>query len=570
MNSSTVGLLVKQLRFYARFIVTCLLLDRRGMVDTLVEELSNFINEYSTAVRGAGETQEWHLVLQEITLFMQADIPVTYKLGSVDFKAPPRRAIFSSRLAPAARSDPVVAANPLRLQSCVLVGCHQHQVKFSELTLDMYRMMYSLEREPSELSPQSSSIGVSSSSIPAQGAIGSVSGLNTTPRKGGKAALSGNPKKYLLYRPTVSQVLLYLASAQRELQDGGVLMLYISADGEAAKHSAGSGGFGSSTSTPMNSVVPPASPASVSTSSSSVPPSPMFPSAAYAAAASMNSSTSSLPGLLANTSLSSPEPYSYGGVRLKREDHATSIAKASAFVSSAAFYPADIVPFTRKPTFIIVDSDNSYSFLNIGTVFGAPLLVLASPQENPSDVLETSQAGGLLTYYLHDPLAAFLFTSNRSIGNISTFEQAHAKVTAISLAIEELLLASPDLRTPPTLFFLNNFLSNPHRYFLFRDPSSDLEACTTHIADPFCWNCFVPSTEAAVISQFIADPFMRMFLVRFCFAYYALRLRWGKELTSDCLPCSYPSMSPLILGNVAIVTEFRELAKILGVSALYP
>ena len=255
-KASVVSLYVKQLRFYARFIVTCLLLDRRQVVNTLVEELSNLINEYTTGIRGAGETQEWHLVLQEITLFLQADVTVSFK--GVDFKTPPRRTVFPTRSAPLTSGSSAA----LKLQSCILVGCHQHQVKFSELTLDMYRMMYCLEREPvtrsDPLSPGSAAVAGGQSG--AQGAL--------TPRSK-KPALT-NPKKYLLYRPTVSQVLLYLASAQRELNDNGVLLLYISADGEESK--------GENGATPSSTVLP-TSPASISNSSGSIPPSPLSISA---------------------------------------------------------------------------------------------------------------------------------------------------------------------------------------------------------------------------------------------------------------------------------------------------
>lgn len=41
-----------------------------------------------------------------------------------------------------------------------------------------------------------------------------------------------NPKKYLIYRPTNSQLLLHLASAAKELKENGVMLFYISADGE--------------------------------------------------------------------------------------------------------------------------------------------------------------------------------------------------------------------------------------------------------------------------------------------------------------------------------------------------
>jgi hypothetical protein len=456
-------LYVKQLRFYARFIVTCLLLDRRPVVNTLVEELSNLINEYSNIIRGAGETQEWHLVLQEITLFLQADVTVSFK--GVDFKAPPRRTLFPPR------SSPLVSISsiPLKLQSCILVGCHQHQVKFSELTLDMYRMMYCLEREPiaktDPLSPSASSSGQTGQSSQGVG----------TPRS--KRPALTNPKKYLLYRPTVSQVLLYLASAQRELYDNGVLLLYISADGEESK-----GENGSTASSPMV-TVPPTSPASISNSSSSIPPSPLSMAVSQGGnsssllgvqgltSSSIHSSTSSLPGYIGNIGYHNNDHYTTGGVRLRAESASPSVsrslfsssssaspsnaASASPFVSGSAFFPSDVTPFTRRPTFIIVDSDSSHSFLSIAPVFGAPLLVLVSPQETPVDLLDSSQAGSLFTYFLHDPLAAFLFCSNKSIAQHTLYSQVAAKLNATLLAIDELFSSSTDIRTFSEFFFIS-------------------------------------------------------------------------------------------------------------------
>ena len=40
------------------------------------------------------------------------------------------------------------------LQEVILVGARQEQVKFSELTLDMFRMLQTMEREAQEDMPQ--------------------------------------------------------------------------------------------------------------------------------------------------------------------------------------------------------------------------------------------------------------------------------------------------------------------------------------------------------------------------------------------------------------------------------
>lgn len=47
-----------------------------------------------------------------------------------------------------------------------------------------------------------------------------------------------NPHKYLLYKPTFSQLMVFLASGFKELPANGAMLLYISADGafSTSKH----------------------------------------------------------------------------------------------------------------------------------------------------------------------------------------------------------------------------------------------------------------------------------------------------------------------------------------------
>ncbi|KAJ8866266.1 hypothetical protein PR048_032109 [Dryococelus australis] len=75
-------------------------------------------------------------------------------------------------------------------------------------------------------------------------------------------------------------------------------------------------------------------------------------------------------------------------------------------------YPGDLHPFTRKPLFIIVDSDNSFVFQNIPRYFGQPLVVLMSPQDVPPVFQDQQHNGNLFTLFLHSPLTAFCFICN--------------------------------------------------------------------------------------------------------------------------------------------------------------
>lgn len=88
------------------------------------------------------------------------------------------------------------------------------QIKFSELSLDMYRMLQAVEREPS----------LSVDDGPRQGKDGNAEG---------EISQRENPHKYLLYKPTLSQLLTYLSSAFKDLPPHSVLMVYVSADAVA-------------------------------------------------------------------------------------------------------------------------------------------------------------------------------------------------------------------------------------------------------------------------------------------------------------------------------------------------
>ncbi len=142
---------------------------------------------------------------------------------------------------------------------------------------------------------------------------------------GGVVLKRENPHKYLLYKPTVSQFSVFLASGQRELPANGAMLLYLSGDG-----------------------------------CFSTKPAPEDPS------------------------------YDLGGVLLstKKEliDHLSMLnSKLKPHVKETnCLYPGDLTAFTRRPTFIVVDSDNSSAFSHIPRHFDQPLVVLMSPQEVPS------------------------------------------------------------------------------------------------------------------------------------------------------------------------------------------
>lgn len=131
----------------------------------------------------------------------------------------------------------------LSLQEIIIVGSACEQAKFSELTMDMFRMLQTLEREPSEtahMHPTGMHGCMSSSApqVPHDSSPATKMPYNDQFSKGGflengekRGQFRDNPHKYLLYKPSISQLLVFLSSGFKELPPGGALLLYMSADG---------------------------------------------------------------------------------------------------------------------------------------------------------------------------------------------------------------------------------------------------------------------------------------------------------------------------------------------------
>lgn len=132
--------------------MVCLLLARRRVVVELVDELTRLVDEYIKSLKPP-DAHEWHIVLQEITSFLQADTVILSPISiSTSANPPPKDEPYypPPRLDPNMRLLPAHVPFPLSgpsvtLQQVILVGNHSAQVKFSELTLEMFRMMLALE-----------------------------------------------------------------------------------------------------------------------------------------------------------------------------------------------------------------------------------------------------------------------------------------------------------------------------------------------------------------------------------------------------------------------------------------
>ncbi|EHB05021.1 Protein SCAI [Heterocephalus glaber] len=147
-------LVVKKLRYYARFIVVCLLLNKMDVVKDLVKELSDEIEDYTHRFNTEDQV-EWNLVLQEVAAFIEADPVMVLNDDNTIV-------ITSNRLAEtgAPLLEQGMIVGQLSLADALIIGNCNNQVKFSELTVDMFRMLQALEREPMNLASQMNKPGM--------------------------------------------------------------------------------------------------------------------------------------------------------------------------------------------------------------------------------------------------------------------------------------------------------------------------------------------------------------------------------------------------------------------------
>ncbi|XP_075885556.1 protein SCAI isoform X1 [Nelusetta ayraudi] len=366
-------LVVKKLRYYARYIVVCLLLNKMDLVKVLVKELSDEIEEYTQRFNTEDQL-EWNLVLQEVAAFVEAD-PVVVLSDSSSAVALSSQRLQEGSVPPLQQG---MVVGQLTLADSLIIGNCNNQVKFSELTIDMFRMLQALEREPVNLAAHTSKH------------------LATT-ESNEKPAKRENPHKYLLYKPTFSQLFTFLSASFKELPANSVLLIYLSATGVfPAGHSEYEGPY-------------------------------------------------DFGGVLTNTNRDMTN-----GEGVQKRNQAQK--------EMHCLHPGDLFPFTRKPLFVIVDSSNSASFKNFTNLFGQPLVCLLSPAVYPKSVPDQSQRGSLFTLFLYSPLLAFSSVCGLSSLTRGLWERAQELLHTIYRNIAQLLTQSRNIDQAFLQFFGDEFL----------------------------------------------------------------------------------------------------------------
>ncbi|KAB5556475.1 hypothetical protein DKX38_007384 [Salix brachista] len=436
-----VGVRFKELRFYARFLLVALILNKIDMVRLLAERFKTLVDDSKTNFRegicgiGNGELslsgeglrilmfwgdrmkikllilleiktlevgnkgvailkrlrplgkalaeelvslvvetnfKEWKLVVQEIFHFMEVDSAFT--------NVRPLRycALFDSHPSSHPYLARFHARKIIKFRDALLTSYHKNEVKFAELTLDTYRMMQCLEWEPSESLYQKRPVesvykkhpvelSENGTVIDHSGASGLID-INlaadlTDP------SLPSNPRKAVLYRPSVTYLLAVMATICEELPPESIMLIYLSASGKVAR------------------------------------------SNVFQVESSGESKKSSkdrvVSGAYSEQKIYALESHC-NGKRESSDYHDSCLwLGPRGNGGSNALYPCDIIPFTRRPLFLIIDSDNSHAFK---AERGEPAALLLSPLrpafKNPSAV-DTTHNGSQFTFFLTAPLQAF-------------------------------------------------------------------------------------------------------------------------------------------------------------------
>ncbi|KAJ4966052.1 hypothetical protein NE237_017901 [Protea cynaroides] len=465
----------KALRFYARFLIVSLLLNRSETVQTLLERFKALVDDSKASFR-ENSFKEWKQLVQEIVRFLKADIGFT--------NTRPLRycAMFDSHPTSLPYVARFHAKKVLKLQDALLMSYHWNEVKFIELTLDTFRMLQCLEWEPSgsffQKRPAELTNNGASDQSGASGVIDINLAMDVT-----DSTLLPNPKKTILYRPSVTRLISVLATLCEELPPESVLLLYISASGKAGQ-----------------------SPQMESSKA------PRIASNMKAVSQTSRDQYDSLPRA-PNHEKGDSSDYYRNSLWLGPRGSG----------GSNNLYPGDIIPFTRRPLFLIIDSDNSHAFKVVHSAergeTTALLLSPARPVYRSSAGADLTQNGSQFTFFLTSPLQAFCQLVGLSLSDTDA-DMYNRADSVLSTAFSE------------------------WEVILCKSTSLDL-----------------------VWAQVLSDPFLRRFILRFIFCRSVLSLfcHTGDDepYLPDCLPCLPDSLSS---SSEAVQPSVLQLAQTLGVA----
>uniref|UniRef100_A0A915IDN9 Uncharacterized protein n=1 Tax=Romanomermis culicivorax TaxID=13658 RepID=A0A915IDN9_ROMCU len=180
-------------------------------------ELNGEVDEFVHIYGSSEDELEWTVVINEALDFANADNCLSIvDMDTVTVVLSHRMSVFNC----ISSSDWNINGQ-LWLNQAIIIGSKLNQVKFSELTIDMYHILQTLEREISQETIK----------LMGQDSTSSSSPVLFDHIKGDNGQLKENPNKILLYKPTIETVFLCLSLSMKKQTMNSVVLLYLSADG---------------------------------------------------------------------------------------------------------------------------------------------------------------------------------------------------------------------------------------------------------------------------------------------------------------------------------------------------
>ncbi|CAN6466885.1 unnamed protein product [Victoria cruziana] len=479
-------LALKELRFLARFLVVCLVLARVEMVQHLSYLLKARVEECRKRFEDR-HFKEWKRVVQDIVRFLKADAAFmdARPLRHQEHVAPDLNFSHFSNFQ---------LGKALKLQDALLTSYHPNEVKFTELTLDTFRMLQCLEWKPSESFFQMHFLESCENGI--SGDLTAAASRVTLVDDGLDSALPAGPRKAVLYRPSVTNLIAVIATICEQLPSDGIFLLYISAPGKVNQN-------------------PTSSPC-------------------------VNSFRHEKVGRQAVNHFSMSGPVSQASLAdCHRDNHAHSHPMNKTIEDTRDclggflwlgprgkglnnLYPGDIIPFTRRPLFLIIDSDNSDAFKAIhGAERGEAAALLLSPGKSTflaSSEIDSTHDGSQFSFFLTSPLQAFCQLVGLCAASIDVDVYSKAENTFSSLLSQwETILCTCD---------------SLHHVWV----------------------------------RVLGDPFLRQLILRFIFCRSVLSLFVLSHNNSQCLPTCLPRLPDRLSPSSAIIqSSIHRLANSLRV-----
>ncbi|OMJ12413.1 Protein SCAI [Smittium culicis] len=328
----------------------CLLLNKDESVKSLLDSLRDLVDHYSTTFNPVDKA-EWKLVVKEIESFTHAQNSLVPKNeNSIPHS-------LNHSLTNNISSLNFYYSKPVLLEA-VIIGNGYNQTKFSEITLDMFKMIHSLEHDSISENQSAQTPNFKESSVDNKYATDEL--LDTNNIKTSSNLMNDFKKENTI----------------GEIDKSSCMLVYISSEVCNANSELSYPGYDSGLLTASRKQIERLN--------------------------NINSKTTN---------------YTY---------------KNTNSVEPNSLYPADFIPFTRKPLFLIVESATSSSFKSIPRLFGQPLIILMSPTLIPEEIdFNSNASGNLYTIFLHSSAVGFCAISG--ISNISNPKWESLQKTFVEL-----------------------------------------------------------------------------------------------------------------------------------------